>query len=166
MRLEDFKPDDVFDYEYKGKLWGNDDVCVGLILNEEAEDKEALFKSCFNVIKEKIEWINNNRNKIEKALLDDGMVELAEDWASSSEEAEDEEQECYIMDDGTKVFIPITEEDFCNSLHLDGFTIYCDSEKDISVDVFLFCKPDYFAYHSIELFVNEDNTIDVNGLAG
>ena len=28
------------------------------------------------------------------------MVSLAEDWASDTEEAEDEEQECYIMEDG------------------------------------------------------------------
>ena len=71
------------------------------------------------------------------------------------------------MEDGTKVYLPITEEDFASSLRFDGISVYYDDEKDdISASVYLVCKPDYFAYHCIEIFVEGDLTIEVNGLAG
>lgn len=162
MEIKDFTASDVFDYEGKAAIWG-ESVDIGV--DCDGSSLEAMLPR----INALVGFLDENKDKVVKALVEDGFLETAEDWASSAEEAEEstEERECYIMEDGTKVYFPITEEDFAASLHFNGITVYYDPEKDdISADVFLDCKPDYFAYHSIELFVDGSGDITVNGLAG
>lgn len=157
-----FIPSEVFDYEAQTSVWG-DTVSIGV------DCDGSTLNAMIPKINSLVEFLQNNKDKIVKALVEDDFLSLAEDWASSAEEAEDstEERECYIMEDGTRVYLPITEEDFADSLHFDSLSVYFDDEKgDISADVFLVCVPDYFAYHCIEIFVEGDHTIKVNGLAG
>jgi hypothetical protein len=127
---------------------------------------EAALKAILPEINRKIQFINDNRKAIEQSMLDDDMVELAEDWASSAEEDENEE-DCYIMEDGQKVCLPISEEDFLKSLHFDGLNLSFskDTEKSFA-DLFFSCNPDYFAHHSIEIFIDEDDNIKCNSLIG
>ena len=40
------------------------------------------------------------------------------------------------------------------------------SESGIDVTLFLHCKPDYFAGHSILVSINPDGTMESGGLAG
>ena len=98
-------------------------------------------------------------------LIDDGMLELAEDWASSAEEAEDEEQECYVMEDGEKVFFPISEKDFTDSLYVESITMNIEN-NEISLEIFFCCSPDYFAGHCIIVEVDRDGNITSQSLAG
>ncbi len=162
MEIKDFVPLEIFSYEGDTTIWGEK---VGIGVDCNGSTLEAMLPK----INKLAEFLDKNKGAVVKALVDDDFLSLAEDWASSAEEAEDstEEHECYIMEDGTKVYLPITEEDFAASLHLGGITVYYDPEKDdISADVFLDCKPDYFAYHSIVIFMDSEGNIDVNGLAG
>lgn len=162
MRINDFKESDVFDFEAKSDIWG-DSVSIGV------DCDGSSLEIMLPMINRLAEFINKNKGAVVRALVEDGMLETAEDWASSAEEAEDstEDHECYIMEDGTRVYLPITEEDFAASLHMDGMSVYYDDEKDdISADVFFVCTPDYFAYHCIEVFMDSKGNIDVNGLAG
>ena len=93
------------------------------------------------------------------------MLELAEEWASSAEEAEDEEQECYIMEDGEKVFFPISEKDFTDSLYVESITMNIE-DNEISLEIFFCCCPDYFAGHCIIVDIDKDGNVVNRGLAG
>lgn len=162
MEIKDFKPTEIFSYEGDTTIWSEK---VGIGVDCDGSTLEEMLPK----INKLAEFLDKNKEAVVKALVEDGMLETAEDWASSAEEAEDstEDNECYIMEDGTRVYFPITEEDFAASLHLEGISVYYDDEKDdISADVFLCCKPDYFAYHSIEIFMDSKGNIEVNGLAG
>lgn len=163
MTIKDFIADDVFDFAGSTTIWGQEKVVVGV------ECYGSTLEEMLPKINKLIQFLDGGKEKIVAALIEDDFLSLAEDWASSAEEAEDstEEHECYIMDDGTKVYLPITEEDFANSLGFDGISVYYDDEtEDISASVYLVCNPDYFAYHCIEIFVEGSGEIKVNGLAG
>ena len=162
MEIKDFTKSDVFDFECRTTIWGDE---LGIGVDCDGSSLEDMLP----MINRLTEFLEQNKKKVVAALVEDDFLSLAEDWASSAEEAEDstEENECYIMEDGTRVYLPITEEDFAASLHFDGISVYYDDEQDdISADVFLVCNPDYFAYHCIEIFVDGKGNIDVNGLAG
>jgi len=160
LKTEDFKKSDVFSVETLFSIWKND-------LTDLYIDTEEDFKidSFLPQIKNKLKWIEDNSYAIEKFLIDDGMLELAENWASSAEEAEDEEQECYIMEDGEKVFFPISEKDFINSLYIESITMNIE-EDNISSEIFFCCSPDYFAGHCIIVEVDKDGNITNQSLAG
>lgn len=95
---------------------------VGLDLPE-GEDKARALEAALPAVEQRLEWLENNRAGVEKALLDDGGPDLAQEWASSAELAEEEDAECYIMEDGQKVFFPITPEAFCASLRPESLVL-------------------------------------------
>ncbi len=162
MEIKDFKTSEIFSYEGDTSIWGEK---VGIGVDCDGSTLEAMLPK----INSLAEFLDKNKATVVKALIEDDFLSLAEDWVSSAEEAEDstEENECYIMEDGTRVYLPITEDDFAASLHFDGISVYYDDENDdISASVYLVCKPDYFAYHCIEIFMDSKGNIDVNGLAG
>ena len=168
MNIGDFKKSDVFTFEAKCNLWNEEGVNFSVDFSDKTKGKEMEMLSKHLIdIEKQLQWIAKNRISIEKALIDDDMVSLAEDWASSAEEAEDEEKECYIMEDGQKVFMPISEEDFCKSLYIDGFNINFENSWDKpTIDMYLCCSPDYFAYHCISIFIDENKNVKCNSLAG
>ena len=92
---------------------------------------------------------------------------MAEDWASSAEKADDEEQECYIMEDGQKVFFPISEEEFLNSLYFESISIDFRSDmENPEIELFISCSPDYFAYHVLHVSADSEKNVKCRGLAG
>ena len=162
MTVKDITESEVFDYEAKSEIWGEQ---VGIGIDCDGSSLGAMLP----LIEKLTDFLDKNKDKVVAALVDDDFLSLAEDWASSAEEAEDstEERECYIMEDGAKVYLPITEDDFAASLHFDGISVYFDDDADdISASVYLICQPDYFAYHCIEIFIESGMVINVNGLAG
>lgn len=168
VNIKDFKKWDVFAFEAKCNLWDEENVKFYVGFSDETKGKEMEMLSIHLVdIEKQLQWIAENRTSIEKVLIDDDMISIAEDWASGAEEAEDEEQECYIMEDDQKVFIPISEEDFCRSLYIDGFNInFENSWERPTIDMYLCCSPDYFAYHCISISIDENKNVRCNSLAG
>ena len=155
------------DYTYEGRcrLWGQD-VFVGLDLPE-GEDKARALEAALPAVEQRLEWLENNRAGVEKALLDDGGPDLAQDWASSAELAEEEDAECYIMEDGQKVFFPITPEAFCASLQPESLVLNGkEGNGRFRMELMLVCDPDYFAGHALEVCVEADGTISSGGLFG
>ena len=166
MNITDFTPGKYDAFEGKTSVWGTRNVRIAVAFPNEAEGKEDEYLAKYLVsINEKLGWIEQNRQKVEQALLDNDIVSLAEDWASSAEEAEDEAQECYVMEDGQKVFLPISDEDFCKSLNLVTIALYFDEEIS-NMELYLVCKPDYFACHCIMATINAENQVKCGGLAG
>ena len=160
LKTIDFKKSDVFTVEALFSIWKNDLADLYI----DTEDNFTI-DSFLPQIKNKLKWIEDNSQIIEKVLIDDEMLELAEDWASSAEEAEDEEQECYIMEDGEKVFFPISEKDFTDSLYVESITMNIKN-NEISLEIFFCCCPDYFAGHCIIVEVDKEGNITNQSLAG
>ncbi len=160
LKLENFIKSDVYDYEADVVIWGKK---TGFGVKCYKKTLEEILPN----INRLLTLLDNGRDKIVDALIKGGMIELAEDWASSAEEDEDEE-DCYIMEDGTKVKLPITEEQFAASVVMDGMSIYYDEDEvgELSASLYVVCQPDYFACHCIEIYLDGDLNIDVNGLAG
>lgn len=162
MEITDFKPSEVFSFEGEAAIWG-EKVNIGV------ECENSSLEVMLPMINNLVAFLENNKAAVVEALAKAGIIDLAEDWACGAEEAEDstEEHECYIMEDGSRVYFPITKEDFAKALHFDGISVYYDEdEDDISASVYFVCKPDYFAYHCIETFIDSKGNIEVNGLAG
>ncbi|WP_278575191.1 DUF2262 domain-containing protein [Fusobacterium ulcerans] len=158
LQLEDFKASNVFTAETLFSIWKND--LTDLYIDTEDDIK---LRDFLPQIKNRLKWIEDNSQVIEKVLIDDGILELAEEWASSAEEAE-EEQECYIVD-GDKVFLPISEKDFSDSLYAESITATIEN-GEISLELFLCCCPDYFAGHCIIIDIDKDGNVVNGGLAG
>jgi len=158
--LEDFNDD----YSHGNAfVWGEETIiCV--------EKKTHSLEEMLPLIQKLIAFLNKEKDTFVKALIDDGMLELAEEWVSSCEdEAEDstKERRGYMVDDETAVYLPISEKDFAASLEFDTIDISYDEEaEDISAHIFINCDPDYFADHSIEVYMDSKGNIDVIGLAG
>jgi len=144
-------------------VWGEETIiCV--------EKKTHSLEDMLPLIQKLIAFLNKEKDTFVKALIDDGMLELAEEWVSSCEdEAEDstKERRGYMVDDETAVYLPISEKDFAASLEFDTIDISYDEEaEDISAHIFINCDPDYFADHSIEVYMDSKGNVDVIGLAG
>jgi Uncharacterized protein conserved in bacteria len=166
MNIVDFTRGKYDAFEGKTTIWGAENVRIAISFFDETKGREDEYLAKYLVsINEKLGWIEQNRQKAEKALLDYGMVALAEDWVSGAEEAEDEEQECYVVEDGQKVFLPISNEDFCKSLSLVTIALYFDEETS-NAELYLVCKPDYFAGHCVMASVDTENQVKCGSLAG
>ena len=162
IAITELSPEETYSYEGVSQLWGGQ-VTVDISLDED----ETALAEYLPLLEKHLAWLNAHRKEAVQALLDDDFLELAEDWASSAEPAEDEEQECYLMEDGQKVFFPITEEDFSCSLHLSSVVFDCEDGKDqISAELWCECSPDYFAYHSVLIYVNADGSMESGSLQG
>ena len=174
IKIENITSDDVFAYTGKATVWGEEtDISISFDDSPE-ENQEALLKKTLPFLEKYLAWINQHRQNALQALFDDDILELAEDWASSAEpyydeedEDDDKEPEYYIMEDGQKVFLPITEQDFSKSLHLTAITFNCPYEEENAVtDIWCDCSPDYFAYHSVLIYLNADGSFESGSLQG
>ncbi|MBR4083074.1 MAG: DUF2262 domain-containing protein [Lachnospiraceae bacterium] len=159
--LEDFRNEERYSYG-SGFVWGEE---ATILVDRGKRSLEEMLP----LINKFVESLNN-KDAFVKALIDDGMLALAEEWVSSCEdEAEDstKERRGYMVDDETAVYLPISEKDFAASLEFDTIDISYDEEaEDISAHIFINCDPDYFADHSIEIYMDSKGNIDVIGLAG
>ena len=159
--LEDFRNEERYSYG-SGFVWGEE---ATILVDRGKRSLEEMLP----LINKLVESLNN-KDAFVKALIDDGMLALAEEWVSSCEdEAEDstKERRGYMVDDETAVYLPISEKDFAASLEFDTIDISYDEEaEDISAHIFINCEPDYFADHSIEIYMDSKGNVDVVGLAG
>ena len=159
--LEDFRNEERYSYG-SGFVWGEE---ATILVDRGKRSLEEMLP----LINKFVESLNN-KDAFVKALIDDGMLALAEEWVSSCvDEAEDstEERRGYMVDDETAVYLPISEKDFAASFEFDTIDIsYDEKAEDISAHIFINCDPDYFADHSIEVYMDSKGNIDVIGLAG
>lgn len=169
-KKENFYRDEKGNYvcEYTTRLWGGkadiSATCEGKV---QCMDKKL--GSLSKQLNQHIKWIDKNKESIQKAILEDDMVELACQWMEGCELVEADGKICYELADGRRLPAPVTEEAFLNSLYVEGVDVNC-SEEEFLFDIFIGTEPDFFACHSIEVFitVTPDNgyKINVNGLAG
>ena len=155
IKNTDFKLAKLLSYKADIKLWGK----KAEITVKFPKDKSpgAYLDMLIGNIKEQLVWVENERSTIEKKLTDYGYILLAEDWVSTLKRAINEEQECYITKDGEKIFLPITEEDFSESLYLDKMSV--NFRRDLrkpELELFLRCNPDYFRNYALRIRIDDE----------
>lgn len=163
-----FKPGELFTFEGVCRLWGRENVpCTLDFPAADLAKRGEVLNARMGFIQEQLDWLESNRAVLEETLLKENMPALAADWAASAEEAEDPDGECYVMEDGLKVCLPITAEDFCRSLYPAGVSLVFDAGWDQPlISMGLGCVPDYFAGHVIGMTIYADKRVCCDGLVG
>ncbi len=165
MSIRDFSrgTDDKAAFTARADVWG-DEAKLYIILDSDTPRGRHTVEKIYPLIDRIVQKLDIRRHKIEDALLDDGWLETAEDWASHCRVSRNDAN-CYIMDSGDKVYLPLTDDDFCSSLYIESVCIYFDEELDVNdVAIFIVCQPDYFAGRAIAVLLDSDGGIQVKGL--
>lgn len=148
LKTTDFqKIDAPFGYEHCVSIWGVDcNVTIFPNGNENADLSILLLKA-----QQCLQQINDTQKECFQSIIEKDMINLAEEWIADDEfKIEDETQECYLTEEGEKVFVPITQQDFLQSIRLQSITFVLDeNDENPFVELYLVCKPDYFFGHSI-----------------
>jgi len=161
-----------YEAESSFSMWGEEcdlRIIIDHPVNKSDFVKNKLPQYTF-MLKSHVKWIDDNKASFIETMVADGIVELADDWASS-DSIERDGKVFYVLSEEEEIEAPVTKELFIDSLQADGVNLYIDIENDsFSFDMFFSTKPDFFAYHSIEVFLEADREgdykININGLAG
>ena len=145
-------------------VWGGE-TQLNIVLDGDTPRGSHTIEKIYPLLDKVAQTVDVRRRKIEDALLRDGWLETAEDWAAESGKVSKREQGCYIMDNGDKVYLPLSEDDFCGSLAVESICVYFDDELDINdVKVYIVCIPDYFSGRAITILLDSDGGIQIKGL--
>ena len=157
IEIENLVLDKLFSYFGTCSIW-NHNTSIAIIFGD-IENKQELLIDYLPLLEKYLGWLNQYKKNIVQALIDDNYLKGANQWTAWAKKEEDQEKECYIIK-GQKIFLPITEEDFANSLYLDWISFDCAEGKNkITMELFLTCSPDYFSGHTIIVFIAQDRTI-------
>lgn len=166
MEYHDFREDEVFSMAGKTTIWTDRLIEVGLQLNDERGKREQVLRY-IDAINEQLDWIIHNRPVIADMLVKNGMLSMAEDWITGDEDIGEDETKTFQLEDGTEVTVPLSEKDFKASLRMESITIdLTGGRENQSAELYMFCRPDYFAGHSIVMDIEHDGTMTCRGLAG
>lgn len=170
VKKENFYQNENGDYEcnFTASLWGGK-ADVGVWGPGKQEDMDKILTDLSKQLNTHMKWIDQQKEQIQKAILDDDMVSAACDWMEGFELEGEDGKIYYEMEDGSLLPAPVTEEMFLNSLYIEGIHAYCRADE-ISFDLFIGTEPDFFACHSIEVFITATPEytykIKAHGLAG
>ena len=143
-------------YYVMANIWGKE---VKVLISIRFSFSEDQLDDLVSIVEKKIAFLNNSRAAIEQTLLDEDAVSMANDWAESAE-PDEEEEDVYIMEDGTKVRLPITKEYFLSTISIVETSIeFWDSLDDASTTAYVECEPDFFAGHAYEICINKEDQI-------
>ncbi len=164
VKLKDFSASERYEDEYKAcaKVW---DKNLYISVTADILPLEDMIP----MINDMLKGLNSQKEAFFNDLVDSYLPQ-AEDWVlnlcEESEEDSTDEKRCFITDDYNEIYLPISKEDFLDSLNLSIYVSYDKDESDILVDGYINCEPDYFAGHSIEFIVDGKGNFEIEGLAG
>ncbi len=177
IRAEDFSREGS-EYTWEGELplWGEQaELYFDYLEEEEDEETESPgLKAAIQLLNQHLEWIEQHKTELFYAILEDDMARLACDWMDGFDTLEQEGKTYYVLEDGKLFPCPVTNQSLFDSLYLEGMnaSYYEKGRKPehILFDMFFGTDPDFFACHSIEVFLTAYSDgryeIQVNGLAG
>lgn len=148
LKTTDFqKIDYPFGYEHTISIW--DTACKVII--SPIDNKDVDLSVFLLQVKEYLQLINDTQKECFRSILDANMVKLAEEWiADETFKVEGEAKECYLTDEGEKVFIPITQQEFLKGIKLLSVDfIFIEGNEIPITELSLVCNPDYFSGHII-----------------
>lgn len=140
----EFVLDDSGDYMGKMDVWGKE---TDILLEIKADEKDVE-----DIVFEKINWLNKNRNKIIDTFMEenDYFIENINDMIESGDFTADGE---------------ITEKDFIESLFVNNVVIYIKgSETDFMLD--LDAEPDYLMGHLACMEIDSKYRVECGGING
>ncbi|MGP1434615.1 MAG: hypothetical protein ACTTKP_10095 [Catonella sp.] len=140
----EFVLDDSGDYMGKMDVWGKE---TDILLEIKADEKDVE-----DIVFEKINWLNKNRNKIIDTFMEenDYFIENINDMIESGDFTADGE---------------ITEKDFIESLFVNNVVIYIKgSETDFMLD--LDAEPDYLLGHLACMEIDSEYVVECGGING
>lgn len=158
LKITDFqKIDYPFGYEHTLSLWGT--ACKVVI--SPVDNKDVDLSVLLSQIKEYLLQINDTQKECFQSILDANMVKLAEEWITDGAfKVESEVRECYLTDEGVKVFIPLTQQEFLQSINLQSINfIFFEGNENPLVELYLECNPNYFFGHIIICQFENSNPI-------
>ena len=152
-----------YEYNFHISIW-NESTRVE-ISNKQGIDNISILP----IIKSVLVWVNNNKEICTETAIEEGMIRLAEEWIKDEDSKVTNEKDCYLTAYEEKVFLPITQTDFYNSLRVQS--IYFSVGEGITdINMYISCSPDYYAGHVIwySLYTKENGKIECecNGLEG
>ena len=163
--LEDFVTSEYSSFETYSNIWKNETKIYLDFPNK--KDKNQCLNNNLKLINQELNWVEKNKDKIEELLIENDCLELAENWASNAHLLECAEEECYVMEDGQKVFFPITTDDFFNSLYIETISIKFDKCNETPLlELILLCNPDYFAEHCLIVDIGKNKSLKFYGIHG
>nr|WP_315104775.1 DUF2262 domain-containing protein [uncultured Catonella sp.] len=140
----EFVLDDSGDYMGKIDVWGKE---TDILLEIKADEKDVE-----DIVFEKINWLNNNRDKIIDRFMEenDYFIENINEMIESGD----------FIADGE-----ITEKDFIESLFVNNVVIYIKgSETDFMLD--LDAEPDYLMGHLACMEIDSKYRVECGGING
>ena len=164
VELKDFSASERYENEYEAcaKVWDR-------ILHISVTADILPLEDMLPMINVMLKGLDGQKEAFFNDLVDSYLPQ-AEDWVlnlcEESEEDSTDEKRCFITDDYNEIYLPISKEDFLDSLNLSIYVSYDKDESDILVDGYINCQPDYFAGHSIEFIVDGKGNFEIEGLAG
>lgn len=159
LTSDDFFKSYYSSFEAKINIWKKE---ADLFINFQDENEKNL-DNFFDIIKKEINWAENNKNKIEDELLNNNVIELAENTVSSAHLLKCSDEECYMLEDGSKIDFPITEDKFLESLYIEYLSIDFGIKSIESIEIALICSPDYFIGEYISVSIDNQKNIKFNG---
>lgn len=129
------------------------DLFINISENHHISDN--LFEEIIRITK----FVEENKSIIQETLFNDDILELAENITSSATLLECASDECYILDDGSKVYFPITKDNFFNSLYIESLTINFNKDNNSFIELILLNSPDYFNGSYFIINIDENNSI-------
>lgn len=143
------------------EIWG-DGVEVVVFLPASTGTKEETHAAALAAVpwmEEQLAWLQVHKTEI--ALEMQGDKERAEEWIWDDPDfVELSDNEGYTVLDGEQVSVPISNEDFRNSLFLWSIVFKPGAAAGVfKMNLELGCKPDYFAGHRIHVEIDEHRLI-------
>ena len=148
LKTTDFqKIDTPLSYGHSVSIWSVDcNVTIFPNGNENADLSILLLQ-----VQQCLQQINDTQKECFLSIRDANMVKLAEEWiADGAFKVKSEVRECYLTDEGVKVFTPLTQQEFLQSINLQSVSfIFFEGNENPLVELYLGCSPDYFFGHII-----------------
>ena len=142
------------------KLWSRNDVDI--IIEFDDENDINFSEAILKLIEEKLNWIDTNKKLICKTFIEDeGMF-----YGLNDEIEKQLAKKGKAKIDDLEFSVPLTEEEFSNSLYIAYINFYIEDKEHISCDFDLECEPDYLFGHLANIELDEDNEIIMGGING
>ena len=150
------------DFEINGTitLWNRNDVDI--IIEFDDENDINFSEDTLKLIEDKLDWIDKNKKLICKTFIEDeGMF-----YGLNDEIEKQLAKKGKAKIDDLEFSVPLTEEEFSNSLYIAYINFYIEDKEHISCDFDLECEPDYLFGHLANIELDEDNEIIMGGING
>ena len=152
--------EDDFEINATINLWNRNDVDI--IIEFDDENEINFSENILKLIEDKLDWIDKNKKLICKTFIEEeGMF-----YGLNDEIEKQLAKKGKAKIDDLEFSVPLTEEEFSNSLYIIYINFYIEDKEHISCDFDLECEPDYLFGHLANIELDEDNEIIMGGING